>query len=628
MAEASSSLLTSTTQAVVATNTNDPNQNQNQSQSQPSQPIESRIDVATTTSSPPPRNPSPHFVQGSRILYFKICVRLYYAALSGDWNVVKDILKDHPQALNASISNRQDTILHVAARANQAHLVKMMVNEMKDTIDLTLQDREGNTPFSLAVAAGASQVIEILRHQNSDLAITRGGHDLLPLYMACLFGHNAIALSLYPLTNSILQERERRWTFFTCIHNGLYELALLMLKDCAELSVARDNGQTALHVLARKPLDFISETQGLLHKFLTYFPGMRVLIRKSHKQSKALILVKELWKQILKDRSDSEIKDLIRGPTRLLLDAAEVGNHDFIVALICSYHDLLWECDRERRTIFHIAVENRHDEIFRLIHEIGSIKSIIFAFKDSEGNNIFHLVANLPSIERLNVVSGAALQMQRELIWFKEIEKMMDPSLREKKNNKNETASVIFSKAHANLLKEGESWMKKTAESCTIVAALIATVVFTVAFSVPGGNNSDTGLPIHIKHNAYTFFSLSNGIAMFSSSTSILMFLSILTSRYAESDFLRSLPKRLIIGLTSLFVSMATMTIAFCMAVFIAYRQSSMWIPILITTLQIVPITLFLYLLYPLQIDIFCSTFNSHSLFKQTKRKLQWAGDI
>ncbi|KAF4390837.1 hypothetical protein G4B88_015727 [Cannabis sativa] len=543
MAEASSSLITSTTQAVVATNTNDPNQNQNQSQSQPSQPIESRIDVGSTTSTPPPRNPSPHFVQGSRIEYFKVCVRLYYAALSGDWNVVKDILKDHPQALNAAISNRQDTILHVAARANQAHVVKMMVNEMKDTIDLTLQDREGNTPFSLAVAAGASQVIEILRHQNSDLAITRGGHDLLPLYMACLFGHNAIAL----------------------------KLALLMLKDCAELSVARDN-----------------------------VPGMRVLIRKSHKQSKALILVKELWKQILKDRSDSEIKDLIRGPTRLLLDAAEVGNHDFIVALICSYHDLLWECDRERRTIFHIAVENRHDEIFRLIHEIGSIKSIIFAFKDSEGNNIFHL----------------------------EIEKMMDPSLREKKNNKNETASVIFSKAHANLLKEGESWMKKTAESCTIVAALIATVVFTVAFSVPGGNNSDTGLPIHIKHNAYTFFSLSNGIAMFSSSTSILMFLSILTSRYAESDFLRALPKRLIIGLTSLFVSMATMTIAFCMAVFIAYRQSSMWIPILITTLQIVPITLFLYLLYPLQIDIFCSTFNSHSLFKQTKRELQWAGDI
>ncbi|XP_062104570.1 uncharacterized protein LOC133815785 [Humulus lupulus] len=401
-----------------------------------------------------------------------------------------------------------------------------------------------------------------------------------------------------------------------------------MLKDCPNLSVARDNGQTALHVLARKPLDFISETRGLLHKFLTYFPGMRFLVRKTHQQSKALILVKELWKQILKDNNDAEIKDLIRSPTRILLDAAEVGNHDFLVALICSYHDLLWESDKERRTIFHIAVENRHAHIFRLIHEIGSMRDIIFSFKDSEGNNIFHLAAKLPTMERLNVVSGAALQMQRELIWFKEIENMMEPSLREKQNKQNETARVIFSKTHKNLLKEGESWMKKTAESCTIVAALIATVVFTVAFSVPGGNNSDTGFPIHIKHTSYTFFSLSNGVAMFSSSTSILMFLSILTSRYAESDFLRSLPKRLIIGLTSLFVSMATMTVAFCTAVFIAYRQGSMWIPILITALQLVPITLFLYLLYPLQLDIFYSTFYSHSLFKPCKRKLQWAGDI
>ncbi|XP_062104572.1 uncharacterized protein LOC133815786 isoform X2 [Humulus lupulus] len=504
----------------------------------------------------------------------------------------------------------------------------MIVTEMQDTVDLTLQDREGNTPFSLAVAAGASQVIEILMHQSPDLATTRGGHDLTPLYLACLFGHDAIALTLYPLTDGLLKERERRWTFFTCIHSGLYELALLMLKDCPKLSVARDNGQTALHVLARKPLDFISETRGLLHKFLTYFPGMRFLVRKTHQQSKALILVKELWKQILKDNNDAEIKDLIRSPTRILLDAAEVGNHDFLVALICSYHDLLWESDKERRTIFHIAVENRHAHIFRLIHEIGSMRDIIFSFKDSEGNNIFHLAAKLPTMERLNVVSGAALQMQRELIWFKEIENMMEPSLREKQNKQNETARVIFSKTHKNLLKEGESWMKKTAESCTIVAALIATVVFTVAFSVPGGNNSDTGFPIHIKHTSYTFFSLSNGVAMFSSSTSILMFLSILTSRYAESDFLRSLPKRLIIGLTSLFVSMATMTVAFCTAVFIAYRQGSMWIPILITALQLVPITLFLYLLYPLQLDIFYSTFYSHSLFKPCKRKLQWAGDI
>ncbi|PON33492.1 PGG domain containing protein [Trema orientale] len=230
-------------------------------------------------------------------------------------------------------------------------------------------------------------------------------------------------------------------------------------------------------------------------------------------------------------------------------------------------------------------------------------------------------------MERLNIVSGAALQMQLELLWFKEIEKIMPPSIKEKENNEHETARAIFSKTHKDLLKEGESWMKKTAESCTIVATLIATVVFATAFSVPGGNDSDTGIPIHLKYNLYSVFSLSNGVAMFSSSTSILMFLSILTSRYAEHDFLRSLPLRLIVGLTALFISMATMTVAFCMAFFIAYRRGSMWIPVLIATLQLVPVTLFLYLFYPLLIDIFFSTFYSHSLFNPSKRMLQWAGD-
>lgn len=38
---------------------------------------------------------------------------------------------------------------------------------------------------------------------------------------------------------------------------------------------------------------------------------------------------------------------------------------------------------------------------------------------DNLGNNILHLAAKKPKRDRLNFVSGAALQMQRELLWFK-----------------------------------------------------------------------------------------------------------------------------------------------------------------------------------------------------------------
>ncbi|GLT55115.1 hypothetical protein SLA2020_282640 [Shorea laevis] len=62
----------------------------------------------------------------------------------------------------------------------------------------------------------------------------------------------------------------------------------------------------------------------------------------------------------------------------------------------------------------------------------------------------------------------------------------------------------LFTHNHKDMVKEGEKWMKGTATSCTVVGALIITIMFTAAFTVPG----------------------------------VLVFLEILTSRYAEEDFL------------------------------------------------------------------------------------------
>jgi hypothetical protein len=44
---------------------------------------------------------------------------------------------------------------------------------------------------------------------------------------------------------------------------------------------------------------------------------------------------------------------------------------------------------------------------------------------------------------------------------------------------------------HKDLQKDGEKWMKDTANYCMLVATLIATVIFAIAFTVPGGNNQE-----------------------------------------------------------------------------------------------------------------------------------------
>ncbi|KAI5343918.1 hypothetical protein L3X38_011794 [Prunus dulcis] len=113
-------------------------------------------------------------------------------------------------------------------------------------------------------------------------------------------------------------------------------------------------------------------------------------------------------------------------------------------------------------------------------------------------------------------------------------------------NDNRMTPRQLFTKSHKQLVKEGERWMKETATSCTVVGALIITIMFAPAFTVPSGNNGETGFPIFLHKNLFMAFIVSDSIPLFSSTTSVLMFLGILTSRYAEDDFLKFLPKKMI----------------------------------------------------------------------------------
>ncbi|GKB14863.1 ankyrin repeat-containing protein [Tanacetum coccineum] len=97
-------------------------------------------------------------------------------------------------------------------------------------------------------------------------------------------------------------------------------------------------------------------------------------------------------------------------------------------------------------------------------------------------------------------------------------------------NADNETPEMVFTREHANLVKEGEQWMKTTTESCSITAALIVTIVFAAAITVPGGNNLDTSLPLFKNEVAFNIFAVCDATSLFTAATALLVFLSILTA--------------------------------------------------------------------------------------------------
>ena len=103
----------------------------------------------------------------------------------------------------------------------------------------------------------------------------------------------------------------------------------------------------------------------------------------------------------------------------VLFVAAEMGNTNFLVELIRRYPDLIWKVNDNNQTIFHIAIKHRHAGIYNLLYEIGAMKDMITPMRDRQDNNMLHLVGKTVSRRQLENVSGVALDMQRELLWFK-----------------------------------------------------------------------------------------------------------------------------------------------------------------------------------------------------------------
>ncbi|XP_061339675.1 ankyrin repeat-containing protein ITN1-like isoform X2 [Gastrolobium bilobum] len=543
--------------------------------------------------------------------YLTECVPLHKAALKGDWKEAMKIIEHDPALLTSAITKGWGTVLHVAVGANHVHFVEELLKLM-DRDDLELQDELGNTAFCFAAAVGNVHIAEIMREKNELLPTIRGGQGVTPLHLAVLQRRSEMAWYLFPKSREILEEVDWDQLFHICINSGLYDLALEMLNQKERLAFARgDYEETGLHVLARKPSVCSCQSP----------PYRKRLLHFCTKDASILELIKRMW-GIFLSLDDSEMMQNTREPSQVTSIAAEVGNFEFLSVVMSTYPDLIWELNTIGQSIIHIAALHRHASIFNLIHEIGPIKDFVLSFEDDEKNNLLHCVAKLAPPDRLNIVSGAALQMMLELHWFEEVKKIMPSSSIEMKNSEGFTPRQLFTKEHEELLKKGESWMKKTADSCMVVSTLIATGVFSAAFSVPGGSNDNTGSPNYLDKPSFLIFALSDSMALISSSTSILIFLSILISRYAEEDFFRSLPLKLMAGLMALFISIISMMVAFSSAFFITYYHGLKWVPNFISVLAFLPIPLFIFLQFPLWSDLVYSAYICSSLFRPSKRMI------
>lgn len=117
--------------------------------------------------------------------YNKICVPLNNAALGGDWLAAEKIILEYPEVVKMSITQKEETVLHIVASTKHIHFAEMLVKLMKDE-DLELQNGEGATALCLAVASTV-QMVDVLLKRNKGLLKIRKKGDL-PFLCAVLSG--------------------------------------------------------------------------------------------------------------------------------------------------------------------------------------------------------------------------------------------------------------------------------------------------------------------------------------------------------------------------------------------------------------------------------------------------------
>ncbi|PRQ21396.1 putative PGG domain-containing protein [Rosa chinensis] len=300
-----------------------------------------------------------------------------------------------------------------------------------------------------------------------------------------------------------------------------------------------------------------------------------------------------------------------------LFKAIERGHVEFVTHMQKA-NPAVMEIFDDKNNIFQYAIEYRQEKIYSSIYKLKSKKRDDIMHSIAKfNNNMLHSAANLSPVTHYNHIQGASLQMQRELQWFKEVESLLPIEMHEFVNTSNLTARELFTKNHKKLKEEAEASMKGTAASCTTIGALIVTMMFAVAFTVPGATDGNTGLPIFMHKKLFKIFIISDTISLVSSTTSVITFLGLLTSTYAEDDFLWSLPTKMMIGLSSLFVSIAAMMITFSCALTIMLDGEAKMI-IMGIVFASVPVGSFICFLFPLLFEICMSTYGPSMFDRKT----------
>ncbi|KAI3897536.1 hypothetical protein MKX03_010401 [Papaver bracteatum] len=588
---------------------------------------------------------------------------LYKAAKKGDWQMARNFIDyvGTDTAVTARITVSNDTALHIAATEGNSKFVEELVILMTRE-QLEIQNFDNETALQLAAASGNIKSVKAMVEKNPNLTNMPDKYGCIPLLNATNYAplndqKKEMTKYLYsvmiknPGEPNLFSGDLGRQIICSIIGAGFFDIAYDMVHRYPNLAIERDyrgKSPCALEMMATSDA-FLSRSQlTFWDRFIysLYFdstpgtvftgdmenpqeetssvhsstracqwmgeviwkvakktiPGSKVL-KKKVMHEEAVELTKYIIGKMAALMSPLQIIQYFQA-TSILQTAINFGAVELITECLQTFPGFDWVEDDSERGIFYFAIKVRQEKIFNLLYRIPGFKKKLAASVDKWDNTILHMAAwlKIPSPFEMPI-SCIALRVQRELQWFKEVERLVPPAHRIRKNDRGFTAQELFKAEHKDLFAQGEKWIKDIAQSCAFVSALVATVVFAATFTAPGGYNS-SGTPVFLHENSFILFAVANAMGLFSSISSLLMFLALLTSEYEHDDFLKVIPKKLMLGLGTLFISVIALMVAFCATLYMVLGPRYTWLPIPLSLVAAIPVTLFLWSYVPLFIKM------------------------
>ncbi|KAL6197681.1 hypothetical protein ACLB2K_033287 [Fragaria x ananassa] len=565
------------------------------------------------------------------------------------WSEITSFYEDHSFHVFMPLNHLGDTALHLAAYSQDMKLVESLLKivyyntfqtdlQFSSTEDeagnllpsneqvglkLSLKNKFGNTPLHEAASTGNVELVKLMLEFEKERPLmtnTRNKDDQKPFFMAAIYGKTELIKYWEKNLNNIEEHVKTK-------HSTIHSSGIIRLK------VPHTKGSERF-LLADIPNAFKSGYSfGFLEKLI--YDGLPVpkdmdasvnnnesqvnpdtqhgflRVQRLREMKKKHGIVVKITKTLAEEDKSWQGHNTTDGQSDTpVIAAAKNGIKEKDTPLIAATKNGIAEIVEAILDVFPQAIEHENNkrENNRRTNVLDLLKDKKFKYPrliwkfDKAGDGILHKAAyktGISSRER----PGEALCLQSDIQWFEGVRKMVPAHHINQKNNEGDTPQGFFTKEHKELVKEGQEWLIRTTNSCIIVAVLIATVAFTSIYTVPGGTDKK-GKPLLLNTTAFTIFTASDVAALCFAFTSVVVFLSITTSKMNEQDFRISLPLKLVLGLSMLFFSVAALMIGFAATLVITIRHRLHQAAAPIIAIACFPVAFFLLLQLPLYTNI------------------------